>query len=100
VLLSARHDLNPKRAHSFGTLPKSTSSSYFSRHPRHVDVRFDPESDHDRAALQYVATGQQPTSLARWTWSIHFTKSHSFHVGEEAVALRQLQQVLFLRPVR
>jgi hypothetical protein len=44
--------------------------------------------------------GQQPTSLARWTRSIHFTKNHSFHVGKEAVALRQLQQVVPLRPVR
>ena len=24
-----------------------------------VDVRFDPESDHDRAALQYLAKGQK-----------------------------------------
>jgi Bacterial regulatory helix-turn-helix protein, lysR family/LysR substrate binding domain len=30
----------------------------------------------------------------------YFTKNHSFHVGKEAVALRQLQQVLPLRSVR
>ena len=50
--------------------------------------------------LQRSASGQQPTSLAHWTRSIHFTKNHSFHVGKDAVALRQLQQVLPLRSVR
>src|SRR5437868_14640683 len=48
---------------------------------------------------------QQPTSLIARPYgaldmSIHFTKDHSFHVGKEAVALRQLQQVLPLRSVR
>jgi hypothetical protein len=33
------------------------------------------------AAQGNVAMGQQPTSLAHWTRSIHFTKNHSFHVG-------------------
>jgi hypothetical protein len=26
-----------------------------------ADVRFDPDSNHDRTALQYLAKGQQPT---------------------------------------
>jgi hypothetical protein len=48
---------------------------------------------------------QQPTSLIARPYgaldmSIHFTKNHSFHVGKEAVALRQPQQVLPLRSVR
>jgi hypothetical protein len=32
-------------------------------------VRFDPDSDHDRTALQYVATGQQQTCLGVHTLS-------------------------------
>ena len=31
--------------------------------------------------------------------SMHFTKNHSFHLGKEAVAIRQLQQGLPLRAV-
>jgi hypothetical protein len=30
-----------------------------------ADVRFDPDSDHDRAALQYVAKGHMQTRLVR-----------------------------------
>jgi len=46
---------------------------------------------------------QQPTSLIARPYgaldiSIHFTKNHSFHVGKQAVALRQLQQVPLFDP--
>jgi hypothetical protein len=55
------------------------------------DFRFCPVNGHRQSVGPLPKRAQQPTSLAHWTRSIHSTKNRSFHVGQDAVALRQLQ---------